>query len=486
MKDYETFFKKGLDMMMIADGNGSIININSKFCEVLGYNEDDMVGKNFHEYIHPDDIKSTKYIEKKMTSGDKATNKVFNFTNRYRHKSGSYIYISWRCIYSDESEKYYATATDNKNVDFISKISHELKTPLNAIMGYTQLVMLDDNVYESNRSNLNEIMKNANTLLAIIDDLLEISNMDLGNKLEDRSDAYSCISTSINQLRGNVLSRGLRLKFNAKNSNVIINIKETKFIQIMSNLLSNAIKYNKPNGSIDISCEINNNFFILKIKDTGIGIPKDKLYRLYTPFDRLDVDGNKYEGSGLGLSIVHKIVTEYNGKISCDSEYGNYTVFTTELNIVEKNVDDSDNTDIIIENTNPNNSLKILYIEDNKMNYTLIANILKKKFGNSVDLTISQNGIDGINNIKNNTYDLILLDYMLPDINGDIVLENIVSNKYVTDLNKVVFTTAVLDPIVTNKLQSFGVNKFLYKPIDVKKFFNYLDECVKDDVKCSM
>jgi CheY-like chemotaxis protein len=224
----------------------------------------------------------------------------------------------------------------------------------------------------------------------------------------------------------------------------------------------------------------------MKIRDTGIGIPKDKLHRLYTPFDRLDVDVGKYEGSGLGLSIVHKIVMEYNGKIICGSEYGNNTTFMVELNIIEKNVDDSNHVDIVIENVSIINNLKILYIEDNKMNYTLITNILNKKFGNGVELTISQNGNDGITSIKNNVYDLILLDYMLPDINGDVVLENILSKKYVTDLKNVVLTTTLLDPVVTSKLQTFGVTKFLYKPIDVKKFFSYLDECVNDNVKRSI
>jgi response regulator of citrate/malate metabolism len=75
---------------------------------------------------------------------------------------------------------------------------------------------------------------------------------------------------------------------------------------------------------------------------------------------------------------------------------------------------------------------------------------------------------------------------MLPDIKGDVVLENILSNKYVTDLKNVVLTTALLDPVVTSKLQTFGITKFLYKPIDVKKFFNYLDECVNDNIKRSI
>jgi CheY-like chemotaxis protein len=116
-----------------------------------------------------------------------------------------------------------------------------------------------------------------------------------------------------------------------------------------------------------------------------------------------------------------------------------------------------------------------LYIEDNKYNADLIINILRKKYNDQVDLDIAETGEIGLSKLKTTKYNLILLDYLLPDFNGDVVLKRALEYGYISDTKNIILTTAYVDPMLTKKVSNIGVSKFLFKPISIRELFGYID-----------
>lgn len=478
--DLKTLFNSSIDIMIIADECGTILYVNERIVDILGYSVDEMLGNNFHKYIHPEDISSTINIEEKLQDDNKTQNKVRNFTNRYLHKAGNYIHLTWKSTFNNEKKKYYAIASDDKNLDiFLSKVTHELRTPMNAIIGYIQLMMLDDTISAENISYLNDMLNNSQLLMSIIDDLLEVADLSIATTYFNVC-VNKIIVFCIDQIREDLKNKKIKLVFDQKDSYNFISINEKKLIQLISNLLSNAVKYNKMGGTIEIWCNVDEEHkkISINVKDTGIGIKKEDIEKLYVPFERLGK--TEYAGHGLGLSIVHGIVHTSKGTIKCESELGEWTQFTVSFGLGDNKYCDKISDDkIMVDYLSPEaekKKIKILYVEDNKYNSDLVSKILKKKYNENVHLDIAETGELGLQKLKNTMYDLILLDYLLPDFNGDIVLKKAIEYGYIVDTKNIILSTSYVDPLLTKKISNIGISKFLFKPISVKELYSYTDD----------
>lgn len=372
-------------------------------------------------------------------------------------------------------EKEKAEQASKARAEFLSTVSHELRTPLNAINGITYL-LLQEKPKASQLNYLKSLEFSGNYLLNLINDILEI------NRLESDKVIIEKINFNLLELCKNIISsfneftneNQVSFHFNIEKSTTYNLIGDpTKISQILINLLNNAIKFSK-NGDVWFTIKkssetdkILNLFF--EIKDNGIGIPIDKQVTIFDSFSQGSIEINRtYGGTGLGLSIVKKILEIMGSQIYLQSEPGKGSTFSFELefekgssqNIIIKN-------DQNIEITNKKN---ILLVEDNKINQMITKKMLEKR---GISCKIIDNGEDAINEIKNNNYDLILMDVHLPGINGTEASSEI--RKFNTNTPIIALTAISLDENL-EMLLSYGINEVITKPFDPDNFYTIVTQ----------
>ena len=214
---------------------------------------------------------------------------------------------------------------------FTDNVTHELKTPLTSIIGYSQLITNDIARPEDIKGFVGIIEKNAENLMEMINDIIKISNLETGASfVKVPLQLDEIVSTSIAQEKLSATNRNITI--NARLEKIQIMADESQMYQLAHNLISNAIKYNRENGRVDIVLQKDGKFALLEVKDTGIGIPKEYLDKIFERFYVVDKSRNKkISSTGLGLSIVKHVVIAHDGKIDVKSEPGQGSQFTVRL-----------------------------------------------------------------------------------------------------------------------------------------------------------
>ena len=347
--------------------------------------------------------------------------------------------------------------------EFLSSMSHEIRTPLNAIVGLASQINENKDCPSSMKEDLNDILVSSNTLLEIVGNIIDINKIET-SKLVIVNVPYS-LRTEIN-----TIIKINKLKLENKDITLNINIEDSvpdnligdknHLKQILNNLLTNAIKYtNNGSISIDISSTNDNNIanLTIKVSDTGIGIRKENLEKLFTKFERLDTEINSnIEGTGLGLVITKKLVELMNGTIEVSSKYNVGSTFLVKL------PQKMSSTPSTLEKSNiiKDSSKKILLVDDNKLNIKVAKRLLNSLgYDNIVEC---YNGEECLEKVKNDTFDIILMDIMMPIMDGPTALKNLQS---LPNFNTpVVAITA--DALATSKEHylSLGFNDYLSKP----------------------
>ncbi len=360
--------------------------------------------------------------------------------------------------------------------EFLSTVSHELRTPLNAINGITHL-LLEENPKESQMNYLTSLKFSGNYLLTFINEILEI------NRIESSAIEVENISFNLKLLIGNIqnsLKELAAINNNAFTIEIDPTIPDyllgdpTKLSQIFLNLINNALKFTK-NGEVKVilQCnEINEEFTSIhfKVLDTGIGIPEEKIETIFDSFAQGSIEINrKYGGTGLGLTIVKKLIDILGGKIELESKVGKGSSFSFDLSFkigeekttVDKSLDFDDS---ILKDK------KVLLIEDNKINQMITKKMVENK---GMLCEVIDNGEDAIEAVKNNTYDLVLMDVHLPGINGTIATQTI---RTFDKKTKIIALTAISLNENREMLLSYGMNDVITKPFDPVDFYRTITQ----------
>ena len=329
----------------------------------------------------------------------------------------------------EEARKRADNANKAKS-DFLSSMSHEIRTPLNAIVGLSEDMKDRDVCPDIMKEDLNDIIDASHTLLEIVGNIMDI------NKIE--SEKMEIVEVSYNfKEEISSLARVQSIRIKDKKIDYKINISEDipyeligdkqHVKEIINNLLSNAIKYTDEGiVSMNITCFNSNDICNLEIEvyDTGRGIKKEDLNRLYNKFDRLDVEKNAtIEGTGLGLAITKKLVELLNGTINVESEYGEGTKFNV---IIPQRIgnDTSKDEQVITNNIVDYSDKKILIVDDNKLNIKVAKRNIEDL--NFKEIDECYNGLECLEKIKNGKkYDIILMDIMMPTMDGEQVLKEL-------------------------------------------------------------
>jgi len=370
--------------------------------------------------------------------------------------------------------KEKAEKASKARAEFLSTVSHELRTPLNAINGITHL-LLEENPKESQMNYLTSLKFSGNYLLTFINEILEI------NRIESSAIEVENISFNLKLLLGNIqhsLKELASINNNAFTIEIDPNIPDfligdpTKLSQIFLNLINNALKFTK-NGEVKVSLgvnEINEEFTSIhfKVLDTGIGIPEEKMETVFDSFAQGSIEINrKYGGTGLGLTIVKKLIDILGGKIELQSKVGKGSEFSFDLsfkiaeekNALEKTPDFDES---ILQDK------KVLLIEDNKINQMITKKMVENK---GMVCEVIDNGEDAIEAVKNNTYDLVLMDVHLPGINGTIATQTI---RTFDKKTKIIALTAISLNENREMLLSYGMNDVITKPFDPVDFYRII------------
>ncbi len=239
--------------------------------------------------------------------------------------------------FHEESEKQRKRAeeADKAKSVFLSQMSHEFRTPLNAILGFAQLLKEDteNQLVASQQEELEYIQQAGTHLLGLVNEILDISKIEAGQidfEFED-SNLEDCISSAIQQISPVAKENQIEVLPYLIPSEINIHIDTKRFHQVLLNILSNAVKYNRLNGSIQILCKIIDDKFVrIAIKDTGIGLSEEQLSKLFTPFERVG-QSDEIEGTGLGLVICRQFVEAMGGKVGVKSKEGEGSVFWVEI-----------------------------------------------------------------------------------------------------------------------------------------------------------
>ena len=384
-------------------------------------------------------------------------------------------------IAKDAAEK-----ANHAKSDFLSNMSHEIRTPLNAIVGFSESLKEDD-IPESAQEKVDDIIMASNNLLEIVNGILDISKIE-ANKLEIINKEYD-IKSMLDELvaltKARIGDKGLEFRVNIdKSIPRVLYGDNIRLKQIILNILTNAVKYTKE-GFIDftVSTVIKDNIcrLIISVEDSGIGIKEESIPKLFSKFERLNVEKQlTIEGTGLGLAITKKLVELMNGKIVVQSVYGKGSKFTVSIDqriisvAPEPTRQAAKSESKIIDAS----GARILLVDDNELNIK-VASVLLKKYNFTIDSCTS--GLACLAKIKNNEqYDIIFLDDMMPKMNGRETLKKL---KEKADFNTPVI--ALTANAITGMKQEYldcGFDDYLAKPIEkpeleriIKKYLNKLN-----------
>lgn len=370
--------------------------------------------------------------------------------------------------------KEEADRANRAKSDFLSRMSHELRTPMNAILGFAQVLEMEE-TDPSKGEALEQIIKGGKHLLDLINEVLDISSIEAGRLTFCKQSVG--IEEVLQEAVGLIapLANARRIRIEDKclgNGRRHILVDRQRFKQVLINLLSNAVKYNRYEGCVTLSCEQTAfGRMRIKIADTGAGIAKDDLPRLFVSFERLNAGCSSTEGTGLGLALSKRLVELMGGEIGVESVPGQGSVFWVEMELMASSPDHTDTS--VSSSAVSDGSQTVLYIEDNLSNLKLIQRLMSRR--PAVNLISAVRGKLGLELAQQHRPDLILLDLHLPDIPGHDVLARLRADP-ATDECPVVVISADATAVEIDRLRSAGAKHYLTKPLDVKQFLAVLDD----------
>jgi PAS domain S-box-containing protein len=496
-EQFYKLFTISSDIMVIADPNGAFKKVNPTTMEVLGYSENELIGKPFVDIVH---------IEDKQTTLDEMARQIItgsslNFENRFICKDGNFLWLSWRANYNKEEGITYAVArdvteekrmlkelikakekaeeSDHLKSAFLTNMSHEIRTPMNGILGFAELLQ-EPNLSSDDQKRFIEIIgKSGERMLRTINNIVDISKIEAGlmSVYISKSNINKQIEFLYKFFTPMAKSKGLQLSYNLGLSSNEANIKtdDEKISSILTDLVNNAIVYTDE-GSIEFGYKKNGEYLKFFVKDTGIGIPKDRLDAIFGHFIKADIEDKRaFQGSGLGLSISKSYVKMLGGRIWVESEkgLGSTFYFTIPYNAVSEekietiSADSTENKEVQLKN------LKILIVEDDEISYSLLSRMLPKI---SKEVLHATTGVEAVEACRNNPdLDLVLMDIRMPIMDGN------EATRQIREFNKdviIIAQTAYAFVGDSEKALEAGCNDYISKPINKTQLFGLIKKHV--------
>ena len=358
---------------------------------------------------------------------------------------------------------------------FLSRMSHELRTPMNAILGFSQLLQLND-LNELQASYNEEILLAGNHLLSMISDVLDLSRIEEGSlSISITNVALSnLINESVSLVKHKLDFRNITIhKLIDDDDTTTLKVDETRLKEVIVNLLTNAVKYNSDDGLVSIGYKTKTNGYIqLYVSDTGKGLNQEEQEKIFEPFNRLGAEYTDIEGVGIGLAISKKLMEMMDGAIMVESEKGKGSTFYIDCPVGKQNTKiKSDSIEINLENVDA--VYNVLYVEDNLSNQQVIENLFDT-FPN-VNLTIKPSAEEGLQDITRHNYDLILMDINLPGMDGYDALEQLKLDAETKNIPVIAISASAGLNEIKKGIEA-GFKQYITKPVMIPELISVINE----------
>jgi PAS domain S-box-containing protein len=504
-----SLIESNIDALMTTDPAGIITDVNKQMEALTGCTRDELIGAPFKNYFtDPERAEAGIKLmlrEKKLTNYEltacardgKTTVVSYNATTFYdRDRKLQGVFAAARDVTERKrldhelqeqnvELKRARAAAEKANLaksDFLSSMSHELRSPLNAILGFAQLINSDaPPPTPAQAASIDQILHAGWYLLELINEILDLAQIESGRlalSLEPTSLAEVLLECQA-MIEPQGQKRGIQMTFPRFDLPCYVGADRTRLKQVLINLLSNAIKYNQANGMVivDVDCTGSNSERIrVSVKDTGAGLPPDMLMQLFQPFNRLGQERSTEEGTGIGLVMSKRLVELMGGEIGVESTVGSGSVFWFELNsataphLALDRAEAPSSPQAQVAQGAPQRTL--LYVEDNPANLMLIEQLIARR--SDLRLLTARDGNMGIHLARAKRPDVILMDINLPGISGIDAL-SILRGDPATAHIPVVALSANAMPRDIEKGLLAGFFRYLTKPIKVNEFMQTLD-----------
>ncbi len=498
---YKAVVEDGSDIIFIVDYKGNILYHNPSVEETLGHAPDSLISKNFFDFIKPSTLKAFKGEFKKSISKPYDESIEFRFlckNNSFRylefnsinlkHKGGvEGLILDCRDITQRKKDAEELLRAQKAKEQFLANMSHEIRTPINGISGMVNLLS-ETNSEDDKQQYLNAIKNSTESLKVIINDILDLSVIESG-KLKFEKIGFNIryqLSAVLDTFLYQSKEKGIELNYSIEpEADTVLIGDPARLNQVLINLISNAVKFTHI-GEIRIDVKLlktksNLKYIQFRVSDTGVGIPDQKIHHIFDSFTQADASvTRRYGGTGLGLTIVKELIELQNGSIHVESQENQGTVFTFvvpyEQGETSDLVDPKSSKEFSKTLKHSLKDLKVLLIEDNDINRLYAINILKK-WNCIVDG--AENGFIGVEKLKSDNYDIILMDVQMPIMDGYEATRTVrkLSDESKSKIPIIALTANAIKGDI-DKCKAVGMNDYLSKPFHPEALFKIITKYI--------
>jgi PAS domain S-box-containing protein len=503
-----SLIESNIDAMITTDPRGIITDVNKQTEALTGCTRDELIGAPFKNYFtDPERAEAAIKLvlgEKNVTDYEltasardgQQTLVSYNATTFYdRDRRLQGVFAAARDVTDRkrfelelqetnvelEGAKFAAEKANLAKSEFLSSMSHELRSPLNAILGFAQLLESTSPLpTPAQKENIGHILQAGWHLLQLINEVLDLAVIESGTLSisPDPASLAEVMTECQTMMEPQAQQRGIRMTFPQADLPFHVNADRTRVKQVIINLLSNAIKYNRERGTVEVTCAVISPERIrISVKDTGAGLPPEKVTQLFQPFNRLGREGSAEEGTGIGLVMSKRVVEQMKGVIGVESTVGVGSVFWFELLLTPAPPPPaavSDESTIAAPPRVPAGAplRTLLYVEDNPANLALVEQLMARR--SDLRLLTAVNGTLGIELARTSQPDVILMDINLPGISGIEALTILRQDPATAHIPIVALSANAMPRDIKKGLEA-GFFYYLTKPIKINEFMDTID-----------
>ena len=486
--------------VIYTDLDGNVRQANPRYCTLTGYAEAELLSLRQADYTHPEDVAQDNELHAQLVRGDVP---MFRCQKRVITREGTTVWVQATVsllrdangrprsivgvveditehlkLEEAERAREAAEASNRAKSEFLSRMSHELRTPLNAMLGFAQLLELDQRhpLTAAQLPWVTQIQQAGWHLLEMINDVLDLSRIESGNvRLQIETLLISeLLGATLALVEGDARSRNIRISQDMSDGAHTLVGDATRVKQILTNLLSNAVKYNAESGRVHIGCRMSSADTVeIAVTDTGLGMTPQQLAELFQPFNRLGRERSTQPGTGIGLVISQRLAELMGGTLRARSVAGQGSSFILRLpcspdpDTVRSHLDE-----LASEPTHYHRRL-VHYVEDNETNVEVMRGILAQR--PQVELQVTMTGATGLAAIRARVPDLLLLDMHLPDMNGIDLLRALQADVRTAGIPVVVVSADALAQQIAEAFAA-GCRHYLTKPVSVSELLAVVDD----------
>jgi PAS domain S-box-containing protein len=489
------------DIIAVYTADLKVSFVSEATTSVTGYRVLDRIGADAGASVHPDDRKALVDGVRAVISG---AQEDFTVRVRARHVGGRFVMLEGhgRPLLGDDGEPVAAVAifrdvsdrmaleealveardaadsASRAKSEFLSRMSHELRTPLNVVLGFAQLLQMEQ-LREEPRAWVDQVLKAGRHLLDLINEVLDIARIESGALAlsPEPVSLRDVVGETVESMRPIAAANDVSVDFLIEGDDLFVQADRQRLKQVLLNLLANGVKYNRPRGTVLVTASSHADDIEIRVADTGIGIAPEHRERLFVPFDRLGAEHSTVEGTGVGLSLSLRLVQAMGGELDVESVPGEGSTFTVVLPIGAAPVDAET---VALADAEAEWRLAggmvagtMLYIEDNLTNLELMQRLVERRPG--VRLLHAAHGRMGLDLARTGHADLVLLDLHLPDMTGMEVLGQLRADP-ATAAVPVYIVSADATAGQVARMKSAGAIGYLTKPLDVRRILDVIDQ----------